>query len=132
MHTIVYKFVDGTKSIVEVSDEFYALYLEVEREERNAEKRETRRHVSLDYLNSFGIDFADPDGDALDNLLKNFADERLKKAIEMLLPVQIELIKLVFVDRVPMKIIAEHEGVCNSAISNRLNRIYEKLRKLLE
>ena len=56
MKTISYTFADGTVSEHEVSDELSAAIAEMETQERRNNKRETRRHTSLDYLSDKGID----------------------------------------------------------------------------
>ena len=63
MQTIKYVFADGTTSEIEVTDEVYALHLQLLQEEKRNHWRETRRHISLDYLNENGIDFASPAAD---------------------------------------------------------------------
>ena len=65
MQTIKYIFADGTTSEIEVTDEFYALYAELVQQEKRNHWKETRRHISLDYLNENGIDFASPAADLL-------------------------------------------------------------------
>ena len=60
MQTIKYRFADGTTSEIEVTDEFYTLYAELVQQEKRNHWKETRRHISLEYLNENGIDFASP------------------------------------------------------------------------
>ena len=48
-----------------VSDEFYTLYAELVQQEKRNHWKETRRHISLDYLNENGIDFESPAADLL-------------------------------------------------------------------
>ncbi len=43
MPTIKYKFADGTTSEIEVTDELYALHLQLVQEEKRNHWRETRR-----------------------------------------------------------------------------------------
>ena len=63
MQTIRYIFSDGTTSEIEVTDEFYTLYAELVQQEKRNHWKETRRHISLEYLNENGIDFASPAAD---------------------------------------------------------------------
>ena len=65
MQTIKYRFADGTTSEIEVADEFYTLYAELVQQEKRNHWKETRRHISLDYLNENGIDFESPAADLL-------------------------------------------------------------------
>ena len=65
MQTIKYIFADGTTSEIEVTDEFYTLYAELVQQEKRNHWKETRRHISLNYLNENGINFASPAADLL-------------------------------------------------------------------
>ncbi|GHU97999.1 hypothetical protein FACS1894211_00980 [Clostridia bacterium] len=50
MTTIHYKFADGHVEAIEVTEEFWREYAAMLREERRIERKETRRHLSLDML----------------------------------------------------------------------------------
>ena len=56
MKEYIYKFADGTKSIVEISDELYKKLKRQDKDEYNNWQRENRRHVSLDEMRDNGID----------------------------------------------------------------------------
>ena len=58
MKKIIYQFADGTKNEVEVSDEFYAQYQEMEKEEKNKNRAETRRHIALSQIQDNGLEIA--------------------------------------------------------------------------
>lgn len=131
MKTITYTFVDGTKQTLEVSDEFYEKFIAIEKEQRNSDRRETRRHISLDRLMDNGFDIPTDDKSIAEMLLENCDDEKLQKAINKLLPAQKELLIKIFSQGFSAKDIAEKEGVDKSAISKRLSRIFEKIRKNL-
>ena len=49
MKTITYKFADGTTSAVEVSDEFYSLYEDMEKADGLSERKHSRRNQSLEH-----------------------------------------------------------------------------------
>ena len=72
MHTIKYRFADGTTSEIEVTDKFYALYVELVQQEKRNHWKETRRHTSLNYLMENGIDFESPAADPLSALLQGY------------------------------------------------------------
>ena len=84
MQTIKYIFADGTTSEIEVTDEFYTLYAELVQQEKRNHWKETRRHISLDYLNENGIDFESPAADPLSVLLRSEDEERIHKAMSAL------------------------------------------------
>lgn len=131
MAIIRYTFSDGTSKDIEVSEEFYIQYSELVQQEKRSHWRETRRHVSLDYLAERNIELVSPDSDPLDRAIELEDTEKLDKALACLSPSQRELLEKVFFDNLPITKIAKAEGVGKSAIANRLARIYEKLKKLL-
>ena len=76
MPLITYKFADGHSEEIEVSDEVAAAFAQLEKYEKKVERKETRRHVSLNLLMENGFDFSADDTDFLDVLEKNnSADE---------------------------------------------------------
>ena len=84
MQTIKYRFADGTTSEIEVTDEFYTLYAELVQQEKRNHWKETRRHISLDYLNENGIDFESPAADPLSALLRSEDKKQIHKAMAAL------------------------------------------------
>ena len=131
MPKIKYTFADGTTSEIEVTDELYALHLQLVQEEKRNHWRETRRHTSLNYLLELGVDFADTAADLFAAVELRENDERLQKAISELLPEQRALVRKVFYEGKTITEIAKAENVGKSAITNRLTRIYIKIKKLL-
>ena len=131
MKTYTYRFCDGTASTVEVGDEWYAILAGMDKREKNNNRRHTRRHVSLDYLNTFDLDIEAPDGDPLDGLIRREKEAELNEASTELKPQQRELIKKVFVRGEKKIDIAAADGVSPAAVSDRLTKIYMRLKKLL-
>ena len=70
MPLIIYKFADGHSEEIEVSDEVAAAFAQLEKYEKKVERKETRRHVSLNLLMENGFDFSADDTDILDVLDK--------------------------------------------------------------
>lgn len=131
MKTIMYKFADGTTSKVEVSDEIYALCEEMEIEEKSSERRETRRHVSMESLVEMNLEPTVTDEYFKNEVFKDMESERLQQAISQLLPSQIALLKRVFYEGESITEIAKNDGIAVCSVSNRLARIYKKLKKFL-
>ena len=131
MSKIKYTFADGTTSEIEVTDEVYALHLQLQQEEKRNHWRETRRHISLYYLLENRVDFTDNAADSFTAVELRENDERIKKAITKLLPEQQALIKKIFYEGKTITEIAKAENVGKSAIANRLTRIYIKIKKFL-
>ena len=131
MQKIKYEFADGTTSEIEVTDELYALHLELVQQEKRNHWKETRRHISLNYLTENGIDFEDKAADSLSAYIRREDDERIHNAITTLLPEQQALIKKIFYEGKTITETAKAENVGKSAIANRLTRIYIKIKKFL-
>ena len=132
MKTIQYKFNDGTTKEINVTDELYALHLELLQEEKRNHWRETRRHISLEYLMEQGVDIADHDsGDPLSALIEKTDDERIKNALSYLTDKQRALIEKVFYNDMSLREIARQTGVSHQALSQQLATIYKKLKKFL-
>lgn len=128
MQKIKYEFADGTTSEIEVTDEVYALHLQLVQEEKRNHWRETRRHTSLNHLMELGVDFTDTAADPFAAVELRENDERIQKAISGLLPEQQALVKKVFYEGKTITEIAKAENVGKSAIANRLTRIYIKIK----
>lgn len=132
MKTIQYKFNDGSTKEISVTDELYALHLELLQEEKRNHWKETRRHISLEYLMEQGVDIADHDsGDPLSALIEKTDDKRIKTALSYLSDKQRSLIEKVFYNDLSLREIARQTGVSHQALSQQLATIYKKLKKFL-
>lgn len=132
MKTIQYKFNDGSIKEISVTDELYALHLELLQEEKRNHWKETRRHISLDYLMEQGADIADHrDGDPLSALIEKTDDKKLKNALSYLSDKQRSLIEKVFYNDLSLREIARQTGVSHQALSQQLATIFKKLKKFL-
>ena len=131
MAIYTYKFVDETKNTIDVSDEWYAILIQMDKDEKNNNKREMRRHISLDYLKSRYVEFESESNNPLYTLIKQQTEQKLHESFAFLSKKQRELVKKVFFDDMTITAIAEQENVSQPAISQRLATIYGKLKKLL-
>lgn len=123
-------YFDNEITTIEVSDHDYELLCELDKQEKNNNKRETRRHISLNYLNSKGIDFEARGCGPLTQIIKKEQKEKLLKAISQLKPSQQKIaIAKIFKDKTVTEI-ARIEGVTHQVISKRLKVIYRKLENL--
>ena len=132
MQTIKYHFSDGTTSEIEVTDEFYNIYAELVQQEKRNHWKETRRHISLEYLNENGIDFASPAADLLSALIQQEDEKQIHRAMAMLSDKQKDLAEKVFFKGMTLTAIAKEKGVSQPAITQQLATILKKLKKLLE
>ena len=131
MQTIKYRFADGTTNEVEVSDEFFILHLQLLQEEKRNHWKETRRHISLNYLLENEIDFEDKTADTLAIVIRREKTERVQKAVSTLSDKRRELIHKVFYEELSMRTIARQQGVSHSSISQQMRTIRKRLKKEL-
>lgn len=129
MQTIKYRFADGTTSEIEVTDEFYTLYAELVQQEKRNHWKETRRHISLNYLLDNGIVFADNTTDTLATLIQNEDEKQIHNAMAALSDKQKDLAEKVFFKGMTLTAIAKEKGVSQPAITQQLATVLKKLKK---
>ncbi len=83
MKTITYTFADGHKQEIEVTDEIADVFYELEKYEKKVNRKETRRHTSLQMLEEEGFEFADPEAD-IDTVGKKQEQAELEEEIEQI------------------------------------------------
>ena len=127
---IKYEFADETVEI-EVSEELGEILIDLDRQEYNNDHKETRRHASLDAYNLDGTLFA-ADVDVETDALNEIEKERLYAAIEKLKPQQRTLLRRVYFGGEKLLHIAREEGVSKAALTNRMTKIYDTLKKYLK
>lgn len=127
---IKYEFSNETVEI-EVEDRWADVMLELDRQEYNANHRETRRHCSLDALNlddSFLPSGTDVEGD----YIRQAEAERLHAAIAKLSPRQQYLIRQVYFENRSYADIARQEQRDRSTIRKATDAAVKKLKNFLE
>ena len=129
---IMYRCADGHVEEVEVGQEIAETLRELDRQEYNNTRRETRRHTSLSAVEYEDERFAARDVDVLEKALCRIDAEALRRALPMLTPAQQDLVRRVFFLGERPSDIAEAEVVNKSAITHRLERIYRQLKKSLQ
>lgn len=127
---IRYVFVNGEVSEIEVEEALGGLLLELDRQEANNTRSETRRHISLSELSYEGSLF-DAGIDVPEAVWAQISAEALREALQKLPAAQRELIvQVYFQGRRPAEI-ARTEGVSRQSVSERLQRALKKLQKYL-
>lgn len=126
---IKYDFATETVEI-EVTDDWGAILVDLDRQEYTINHKETRRHCSLDAFNLNDALFPS-DVDVLRDILKAEDDERLHNAIAKLEPRQQKLIRQVFFEERGYTDIARAEGLDESAVRHATTRALKKLKKFL-
>ena len=128
--TYDYHFNNETISI-DIPDSDYEVLIEMDRKEYNIEKKETRRHVSLQACDRDDNQLPDKT-DVEETCIQRIEIDALQCAMDSLLPKQRELIQKVFFEHQSITSLARAQGVNESAIRDRLSRIYKKLKIFLE
>jgi len=128
---IKYIFANNETTEIEVSEEWGAFVLDLDRLDYNNKQRETRRHCSLEALNLDDA-YLPSDVNVEADVIRNERYKNLEAAIAQLSPDHQRLIREICFEGIPAVEIARREGVYKTAISNRLNRALKNLKKLLE
>ena len=125
-----YHFNNETISI-DILDSDYDVLIEMDRLEYNANHKETRRHISLEVCDQ--DDNRLPSNTDLEEIcIQRMEIDALRRGMDSLLPEQRELIRKVFFENQKITSLARAQGVNESAIRDRLSRIYKKLKIFLE
>ena len=132
MTKIKWKLADGRVIEIDVEEAVAEVKIEFDMEdEREVWRNKKRKDKSLDYLESLGVEIPDKTMSVEDEYITNEDLNRIYSAIEKLEPQQRELINQIFFEDRTQAEIAKASGVSESAIRDRLNRIYKKLKKYL-
>ena len=132
---IIYKFADGSESVVEVEEEVGQAIIVSRREEENYE-RKMRYHcpVSIDKLEYEGMQFADPDTPM--SILERKIEEEQQKALNDYVMSQLTETQrrriLMVADGLTLEEIAEIEGVSFQSVDESIKAAQKKAIKLRE
>ena len=130
---IKYKFLTGEKIEIEVSNRFGETMLQIDNEIKNSNRRETRRHQSLNELNDKAdLITGESIGIGKDSLQK-FEIDKLYNAMSKLKPSEQELIHKLYLDKQPM-MQAEYAKINKTSVGSikmQVQRVKAKLKKLL-
>ena len=116
---------------IDVPEAFAKISATIDRDIYNNNRRETRRHYSIDAMQEEGLQTIDLSIDIEAAVEEQEMSQDLHKALMELLPQQRELIHKIFYEGMSIAQIARDDGVSESAIRDRINRIYKKLKKYL-
>lgn len=129
---IKYEFLTGEVLEIEVSHDIGEVSIEIDSEIYNGDRRETRRHESYSNDNGKHDVLEDLSVDVEAEVLKSLEYEVLYKSIKMLQPQQQKLVYKMFFEEWSMADIAREEGVSPKAVQSRVNKIKDRLRKIIE
>ena len=129
---IKYEFVTGEVIEIEVSNSIGEVSIEIDKGIYNSNRKETRRHNSIELMGEQGIQLKDYKIDVLNEVEEKETNQKLYEVLDKLLPQQKYLILEIFIKEKPIVKIASEQGVTEAAIRNRLKKIYKKLKYFLE
>ena len=107
MAFIIYRFADGTREEVEVTEEFALEYAEMEHKDALIERKETRRHQSLDKSLEHGFDIPDPQANISEEIERKELSEEIRKALHKLTEKQRTVVLLRISDGMSFREIGE-------------------------
>jgi RNA polymerase sigma factor (sigma-70 family) len=125
-----YHFANGETNEIEVSEEWAAVVMELDRQTYNLYQKETRRHCSLD---SYNLDdsLLPSEVDVEAEVILRETEAQIMAAIEKLRPAQQELIRAIGIEGVSAVEYARRTGDTESNVSHKLKRARAALKKLL-
>lgn len=127
---IRYEFATETVEI-EVEEQWATVIADLDRQDYNVNHKETRRHCSLDAFNLDDSLF--PSDSNVEGVLLDAEDKkRLYNAIKVLSQEQQSIIKSIYFNGVSISTYAKKNGVSQPAVTQRLQTIKKKMKKLLK
>ena len=129
---IEYKFVNGEKVSIEVYGKLEEIMLELDKNLKSNDRKETRRHENLSLLDK-DVKNIDLSADPFEEVLKNLDNEKLHKAISKLKSDEKELIHKIYLNKNHWSQLecAQLMNVSENTVKQRLKRIRKKLKIIL-
>ena len=129
---ITYEFATGEIIEIEIEEALGEVVIELEKDEYNGNRRETRRHESYSDDNDKQEVLVDKSID-IETMAEWNADKKnLNSAISKLKSHQQELVKKIFYQGLSETEVAREMGVSQQAISKQLKVIYKNLKNFLD
>jgi RNA polymerase sigma factor (sigma-70 family) len=134
---ISYEFITGEKFEIEVDDNIGEVIIEMEKMQSRRNRAETRRHNSLEFMqeNRDGyrpMQFADNRADVEKIIIHSDEKERLHQAIQKLDRKDSLIVKKYYFEDKTMVEIGKELGITAMAVSKRLKKIPDKIKKVLD
>ena len=131
MAFILYCFADGTRQEIEVAEEFAKKYAEMEHKDALIERKETRRHQSLDKSLEHGFDIPDPTVDIAEMAERRELSDEIHKALDTLTEKQRIVFELYVPEGLPFRAIGERMGLGTYTVRDYFYNAVKKLKKRL-
>ena len=132
MVTIRYQLADGHFDVIEVTEEFAAEYAAMEHRDKLIERKETRRHQSLDKSLEHGWDIADPSADVALQAEQDEDKERLYAALRKLTDKQRAVLLLYIEEGKSFRDIAKELGLNKDTVREHYLAAIKNLKKFLK
>ncbi len=124
---------DGTNyTDVEVTDEFAVQYAEMEHREYLVNRKETRRHQSLDKSMEHGFDVADPTVSVFEQVERRLIFEQIHTALHKLTDKQRTVFLLYALDGLSFREIGEQLGLHKDTVREHYLSAIKKLKIFLQ
>ena len=126
------RYFDGTKYVeIEVTEEFASEYAAMEHRDKLIERKETRRHQSLDKSLEHGWDVTDPSADVALQAERNEEKARLSSALKKLTDKQRAVLLLYIEEGLSFREIGEKLGIYKDTVKEHYHAAIKNLRKIL-
>ena len=127
------RYFDGTKYVeIEVTEEFAAEYAAMEHRDKLVERKETRRHQSLDKSMEHGWDIADPSADVDIQAERNADKILLNAALSKLTDKQRAILFLHIENGQSFRVIAAELGLNKDTVREHYLAAIKNLKKFLK
>ena len=127
------RYFDGAKHVeIEVTEEFAAEYAAMEYRDKLIERKETRRHQSLDKSLEHGWDIPDPSADVALQAERNEEKARLSSALQRLTDKQRAVLLLYIEEGLSFREIAAKLGVNKDTVREHYLAAIKNLKKFLQ
>ena len=131
MAFITYRFADGTRKEIEVTEEFAAEYAKMEYQNALIERKETRRHQSLDKSLEHGFDIPDPTVDITEMAERRELSDEIHKALNALTEKQRKVFELYVSEGLPFRAVGERMGLGTYTVRDYFYNAVKKIKKRL-
>ena len=126
------RYFDGSKHVeIEVTEEFASEYAAMEHRDKLIERKETRRHQSLDKSLEHGWDVTDPSADVALQAERNEEKARLSSALKKLTDKQRAVLLLYIEEGLSFREIGEKLGIHKDTVKEHYHAAIKNLRKIL-
>jgi len=132
---IKYEFMTGERLELEVDDNIGEIIIEMEKTQSRRNRTETRRHNSLEFMQEIRegylpMQFADERTDIEQIMIDSDEKERLHRAIQKLDCKDAMIVKKYYFEEKTMVEIGKELSISTMAVSKRLKKIPDKIKKL--